>query len=148
MNQGLNTFCSKGCSGREAHWLNTQGLSRYLISMVGLCYVTGCHSLLSGVSSSCASGQEPGQELVWTPAILNYEICQGSELATTLSVLLSAGMVHCPTPCQLRKQRNCEKLQSRILQKEVSQWPKVSLSLPPSVWGIGQPERPSAQAPS
>ena len=32
VNQGL-TFCRKGYPGKKAHWLNTQGLSRYLISM-------------------------------------------------------------------------------------------------------------------
>ena len=56
MNQGLNTFCRKGCPGREAHWLNTRGLSRYLISMENsrfLCYMTsvmalsmGCHGYM------------------------------------------------------------------------------------------------------
>jgi hypothetical protein len=24
VNQGLNTFCRRGCPGREAHWLNIQ----------------------------------------------------------------------------------------------------------------------------
>jgi hypothetical protein len=33
VDQTLNTFCKKGCPGRGAHWLNTQGLSSYLISM-------------------------------------------------------------------------------------------------------------------
>jgi hypothetical protein len=33
VNQRLNTFFRKECPGREAHWLTTQGLSRYLISM-------------------------------------------------------------------------------------------------------------------
>jgi hypothetical protein len=32
VNQRLNTVCRKGCPGREAHLINTQGLSRYLIS--------------------------------------------------------------------------------------------------------------------
>jgi hypothetical protein len=27
VNQRLNTFCRKGCPGREAHWLNTLGLA-------------------------------------------------------------------------------------------------------------------------
>ncbi|KRY66890.1 hypothetical protein T11_3957 [Trichinella zimbabwensis] len=26
-------YSGKGCPGREAHWLNTRGLSRYLISI-------------------------------------------------------------------------------------------------------------------
>lgn len=26
VNQGLNTFCAKECPGREAHWLNAQGV--------------------------------------------------------------------------------------------------------------------------
>jgi hypothetical protein len=33
VNQELNTFFRKECPGREAHWMNTPGLSRYLISM-------------------------------------------------------------------------------------------------------------------
>ena len=33
VNQGLNTFCWKECLGRDAHWLNTWDLSRYLINM-------------------------------------------------------------------------------------------------------------------
>jgi hypothetical protein len=33
VNQRLNTFCRKGCLGREARWLNTWSLSRHLISM-------------------------------------------------------------------------------------------------------------------
>jgi hypothetical protein len=33
VNQRLNTFCSKGCPGRETHWINTWGLSRDFISM-------------------------------------------------------------------------------------------------------------------
>ena len=32
VNWRLNTFCRKECPGRVANWLNTQGLSRYLIS--------------------------------------------------------------------------------------------------------------------
>lgn len=41
---------------RKAHWLNTQVLSRYLISMKTsriLCYVTDCHGFFSGVSWLC-----------------------------------------------------------------------------------------------
>jgi hypothetical protein len=99
VNKKLNSFCRKGCLGREAHWLNTQGLSRYLISTKNsrfyVCNVTSCHRPLGGVSWSHAPGQEPGQELVPTP-VLNYEIYQSSELAATLPVL-SGGMVHCPT---------------------------------------------------
>jgi hypothetical protein len=52
MNQGLNTFCRKGCPGREAHWLNTRGLSGYLISMENsrfLWYMTSYHGPLNGV---------------------------------------------------------------------------------------------------
>lgn len=51
--QGLNTFCEKECPGREAQWLNTRGLSRYLISVENSwcsCYMTDCHGPLSGVS--------------------------------------------------------------------------------------------------
>jgi hypothetical protein len=33
MNQRLNNFCRKVFPGREAHWLNTLGLSIYLISI-------------------------------------------------------------------------------------------------------------------
>lgn len=53
VNQGLNTCSRKKCPGREAHWLNTQGLSAYLISTENprfSCYPTdamilsvGCH---------------------------------------------------------------------------------------------------------
>ena len=59
------------------------------------------------VSVSYAPGQKPGRELVPTPAILNYEIYWGSELATTLPVFLSGGMVHCPTEtvCSVRSIR-------------------------------------------
>ena len=74
------------------------GLSRYVISTENagfLCYKTSCHGLLSRVSWSHASGQEPGWEVVGIPAVLNYEIYQGSELATTLPVLLSCVTVHC-----------------------------------------------------
>jgi len=58
--------------------------------------MTDCHGPPSGVSWSCVPGQEPGQELVQTPAMLNYEIDQGSELATPSPALLSSGTVHCP----------------------------------------------------
>lgn len=33
LNQGLSIFFEKECPGREAHWLNMLGLSRYLISL-------------------------------------------------------------------------------------------------------------------
>jgi hypothetical protein len=88
VSQRLNSFCRKGCPGREAHWLNT----RYLISMENsrfLWDVIGCHISLSELLWSRAPGQEP--------AVLNYEIYQGSELASALPVLLSSGTVHCPT---------------------------------------------------
>ena len=85
----LSTLCRKGCPGREAHW------SRYLISMKNsrlyVFKVTGCRGPLSEVSWSLVPGQEPDQELVPTPAILNYEIYWGSELARTLPALLSSG---------------------------------------------------------
>lgn len=76
VDQGLNTFCRSGCLGREAHWLNTQGLSRCLMSME---------------SWSCAPGQGPGGELVCTPGILDYEIHWGSERTATLPAPLSGG---------------------------------------------------------
>lgn len=53
-------------------------------SSLVLCYMTGCHGSLSGMLWPCAPGQEPGQELVQTPAVLNYKIYRDSELATTL----------------------------------------------------------------
>lgn len=55
------------------------------------------HGPFSGMLWSCAPGQQSCWELVETPAVLNYEIYWGSELATTLPVFLSGGMVHCPT---------------------------------------------------
>lgn len=67
VDQGLNTFCRRGCLGREAHWLNTQGLSR------------------------CLMRQGPGGELVCTPGILDYEIHWGSERTATLPAPLSGG---------------------------------------------------------
>ena len=33
VDQRVNTFCKKGCLGREAYWLNPWGLSRYLTIM-------------------------------------------------------------------------------------------------------------------
>ena len=59
--------------------------------------MTSYHGPLSEVSWSHAPGQvESGRELILMPSILNYEIYQGSELATTFPVLLSAGTVHLP----------------------------------------------------
>ena len=67
VDQGLNTFCRKGCPGREAHWLNTRGLSGYLISMENsrfLCYMTDCHGSLSGALwLHVPEGVELGREL-------------------------------------------------------------------------------------
>ena len=66
LNQGLNTFCGKECPGREAHWLNIQGLSRYIITTENsrfLCYVTDCHGPLSGVSWLHVLEQVFGREL-------------------------------------------------------------------------------------
>ena len=100
LNQRLNTFWMKGCPGKEVHWLNTWGLSSYPISMrysIFYATMTSCHVPFSGVLWSRAWGQEPGQELIWTPAILNYEIYCSSELPTTLPVLLSGGTIHCLT---------------------------------------------------
>ena len=77
VNQRLNTFCEKGCPGREAHWLNTQGLSRHLISMENsrfLCYMTNCHGPFSGVSWLCVPDQVVWQRAGSMPAILNSEI--------------------------------------------------------------------------
>jgi hypothetical protein len=72
--KGLNTFCRKGCPGRKAHWLNTQGLSRYLISMENsnfLCYLTSRHGPLNGMSRLHVLGQaDPGWELVLTSSIM------------------------------------------------------------------------------
>jgi hypothetical protein len=66
--QGLSTFCRKGSSGREVHWLNTWGLSKYFISMENsrfLYDMTGCDGPLSEVSGLNVLGQaEPGWELV------------------------------------------------------------------------------------
>jgi hypothetical protein len=85
VNQELNTFYRKGCLARDTHWLNTQGLSRYLISMENSrfsYYVTGCHGPLSGVSWSHAPGQvESGQELILTPIAFNYGTYRGFEPA-------------------------------------------------------------------
>ena len=58
------------------------------------------HGPLSGVERSCPPGQEPGRELVQTPVLLTSKSYWGSELATTLPVLLSGGTVHCPTGLQ------------------------------------------------
>lgn len=59
--------------GREAHWLNSQGLFRYLISMANskiLCYVTDCHDPLSGVWWL----HVPEKVEIGTPAVLSSEI--------------------------------------------------------------------------
>ena len=66
VNQGLNTVCGKGCPGREAHWLNPLGLSRYLISIENsrsLCYVTGCHGPLCGGVMVTRRQVDPVREL-------------------------------------------------------------------------------------
>ena len=69
VNKKLNSFCRKGCLGREARWLNTWSLSRHLISMENSRFYA------QGVSWLLASGQvDPGQKLVIMPAFLNYEI--------------------------------------------------------------------------
>ena len=86
VNQELNTFCGKECPGREAHWLNTQGLSRYLISMENsrfLCYMTDCHGLLSGVPWLHVPDQVVWQGAGPTPAVLSSEIAQGLGLLNT-----------------------------------------------------------------
>lgn len=61
VNQRLNNFCRKGCPGSETNWLNTLGLSRYLIGMEimhrFLCCVTSSHGCLSGVLWWCAPGR-------------------------------------------------------------------------------------------
>jgi hypothetical protein len=73
VNQGLNTFCRKGCSGREAHWLNIQGLSRFISMEYSrfLCYVSGCHGPLNGVLWLCVPGQ-----VVWPGADSNIYCSQ------------------------------------------------------------------------
>lgn len=53
VNQELNSFCRRGWLGKEAHWLNTQGLldnsltwrtlGFYAVVMV---FLVGCHSYL------------------------------------------------------------------------------------------------------
>ena len=61
--QRLNTVCRERSPGREAHWLDTQCLSRYHISMENagfLCYLTSCHGPLSGCCGHVL--QEPGPE--------------------------------------------------------------------------------------
>lgn len=66
VNEGLNTFFGKECARREAHWLNTRVLSRYLISMENSrfsCYVTDCH----GPLSVCHGLRVPDQ-VVWQGA--------------------------------------------------------------------------------
>ena len=43
VNQGLDAFCRKEYPRRDAHWMNTWGLYRYLISIENyrfLCHVT------------------------------------------------------------------------------------------------------------
>ena len=67
VSQRLNTFYRKGWPGSKAHWLHTQGLARYLISMKNsrfLCYVTDCHGLLRGTSWWRVPGQivRPGAD--------------------------------------------------------------------------------------
>lgn len=65
VNHRFNTFCRQKKTGRKACWLNPRGPSRYCISMENsgfLCYMTSFHVPLSGVSWSCASGQEDGPE--------------------------------------------------------------------------------------
>ena len=72
VDQELNTFCRKGCPGREVRYLISIENSRFL------CCVTGCHGPLSGVSWLSVPGPvDPVQELVSMPAILNYENSQG-----------------------------------------------------------------------
>jgi hypothetical protein len=75
--QGLNTSCRKGCPGREAHWLNTAGLSRCLISMENsgfLFYMTSFYDSLNEVSWLCIPEQvDPGLKLVLTPTVLNCD---------------------------------------------------------------------------
>jgi hypothetical protein len=77
VNQGLNTFCGKEYPGREAHWLNTLGLFRYLISTENsrlLCYMTNCHGPLSGVSWLHVPNQVVWQGAASMPVILTSEI--------------------------------------------------------------------------
>ena len=52
MSQRLNTFCREKCPRREAHWLNAEGVSRYLISMENFRFyaMTECYSSFSGMS--------------------------------------------------------------------------------------------------
>ena len=76
VNQGLKPFFGKGCPGREAHWLNTPGLSGYLINMENarfLCYMTYCHGPLSCVSWLCVPDQVVWQGAGSTPVIFNSE---------------------------------------------------------------------------
>lgn len=56
-----------------------------------------CDQLSSGILWSRDTGQEHDQQLNPTPTVLNYDINQGSELATTLPLLLSDRTVQCPT---------------------------------------------------
>jgi hypothetical protein len=83
VNQGLNTFFGKECPGREAHWLNTQGLPRYLNCMRNskfLCYGTDYHGPLSGVSWLHVPDQVVWQGVGSNPAALESEIPWGLNL--------------------------------------------------------------------
>jgi hypothetical protein len=88
VNQGVDTFWGKECPGREAYWLNTRGLARYLINMENsrfLCYVTECHGLCSGVSSLCVPDQALWQGAGPMPTILKSEISWGLGLLNLTS---------------------------------------------------------------
>ena len=53
VNQGLNIFCWKKCPRRKAHWLNTWGPSRYLISRENSRFLLPCDWLSQ--SSQCGA---------------------------------------------------------------------------------------------
>ena len=75
---------------------NTLGPSRYLISIENfrfLCYMTGCHGLLSGVSWIRGPGQV---ELIPHLPFSSLRFPGVFEPASTLPALLSGGTVHLP----------------------------------------------------
>jgi hypothetical protein len=96
VNQGLNIFCGNECPRREAHWLITQRLSRYLdTSLAWRTTVSMLCDLLSwsfqGVSWLRVSGQVVFRGSGSMPTVLRFP---GFWVCSTLPVLLCGGMVH------------------------------------------------------
>lgn len=95
-NKKLNSICGKEWPDQEAHWLNTWGLPRYLISKGKsrfLCYMTSCYDPHSAVSWLHVPGQ-----VVWLALFLPFSILRfpGLWVCSMLpwECLLSSTMVH------------------------------------------------------